>query len=649
MQLHVEHICRKITIMKTLLTLLTIISAQIVFAQTQPLFLIVEKGRVGYMNAKGETVITPTYWNGNDFSEGLAAVRKNGYYGFVNEKGDFVIKPEYELATSFLNGLAAVYKNGKVIFIDKNGKRAIPEVYKSMSLIDSGSHKAIVRTYNRRQGIIDLVTKQLLVDTVFGSITPYECGVAIVEEYDADPENYGHSKVGVIDISGKFIVPFGQYKEIHPFRDNYAVVKIKEHRKRDDGTDGVIDAKGNLLFKRPYKNGGYLEAGYNEGVATVNLCRKSKDKSGYDLDYQGFIDLHGNVVLNDTNYMRAGPFSDGRAFMKVSDDKFVIIDRNFKQVGKDTLEEILTNSFSDGLAIVKVPEGYAIIDTAGNFRSRYRYYDIHYVGIVDGYFFFGAEKGENKKLYGIADVDGNVLCKPMMVGFDKNGFENGLLRANIDGGMAYINKNGRIVWKQFKDTSTALKYFNIDYMNRGYFYAYESRGEPGTGHSGGWAVSSNTPRKIMEQAFPVNQLTITIDTIRVDTFATAYYGYPLYVSNTTADTVRFNAQDSRLYLKLQAKYGNMDWNDIEYLPSSWCGNSYHTIGLEPGAYWHFAIPNYQGEIKAKIRAELKYIDKQDPKKNKIIYSNEINGSVNPAQFWWKSRYNPDGIMDPYFE
>jgi hypothetical protein len=635
--------------MKLLLTLLTIISAQVVLAQTQPLFLIVEKGRVGYINAKGETIISPTYWNGNDFSEGLAAVRQNGYYGFINGKGDFVIKPEYELATSFLNGLAAVYKNGKVIFIDKEGKRAIPEVYKSMSLIDSGNHKAIVRTYNRREGIIDLVTRQLLVDTVFGSIDPYKCGVAIVQEYNADGKSYDHLRVGVIDASGKFIVPFGMYKEIHPFRGNYAVVKIREHRKRDDGTDGVIDAKGNLLFKRPYKNGYCLEENYNEGVAAVNLYWKSKDKSAFGLDYQGFIDLHGNVVLNDTNYITAGAFRNGRAFMKISDDKFVIIDRNFKQVGKDSYEEVLTKTFSNGLAIVKTPEGYAIIDTAGNFRSRYRYYDIHYVGIVDGYFFFGAEKGEDKTLYGIADVDGNVICKPLMVSFDKNGFKNGLLRASIDGGMAYINKSGRIVWRQFKDTSTGLKYLNIDYMNRGYFYAYESRGEPGTGHSGGWAVSSNTPQKITEQAFPGNQLAITIDTTRIDTFATAYYGYTLFVSNTTADTVQFNAQDSRLYIKLQAQYGGSEWRDIEYLPGSWCGNSYHTIGLEPGAYWHFAIPNYQGEVNAKIRAELKYINKQDPKKDKIIYSNEINGSVNPAQFWWKPRYTSDGIMDPYFE
>ena len=33
----------------------------------------------------------------------------------------------------------------------------------------------------------------------------------------------------------------------------------------------------------------------------------------------------------------------------------------------------------------------------------------------------------------------------------------------------------------------------------------------------------------------------------------------------------------------------------------------------------------------------------------VIYSNEIEGSVNPGQFWNKKRYHPNGIMDPYFE
>src|ERR1044072_6043595 len=239
----------------------------------------------------------------------------------------------------------------------------------------------------------------------------------------------------------------------------------------------------------------------------------------------------------------------------------------------------------------------------------------------------------------MADVNGNEMCKPVMAVYDHAGFENGLITASIDGRMAYINKKGNIVWHQRKDTSLNLQYLNIDYMNRGYFYAYSSIGDPHTGHGGGWAMSSNTPQKITGSVSPSVQPEVTIDTTVIDTFAAKYYGYTLLVSNATRDTIQFDAQDSRLYLKLQAQDSQGEWRDIEYLPSSWCGNSYHTIDLEPGACWRFTIPNYQGEIKTSIRAELKYIDRYDRKKDKIIYSNIINGSVNPAQFWNKQRYS----------
>ena len=101
-------------------------------------------------------------------------------------------------------------------------------------------------------------------------------------------------------------------------------------------------------------------------------------------------------------------------------------------------------------------------------------------------------------------------------------------------------------------------------------------------------------------------------------------------------------------MKLQAQNETGEWKDIEYLPSSWCGNSYHKIDLEPNAYWSFVIPEYRGAFQTKIRAELKYLDKAN-KQEKIIYSNAVDATVNPGQFWNKRTYHPSGIMDPYFE
>jgi hypothetical protein len=57
------------------------------------------------------------------------------------------------------------------------------------------------------------------------------------------------------------------------------------------------------------------------------------------------------------------------------------------------------------------------------------------------------------------------------------------------------------------------------------------------------------------------------------------------------------------------------WRDIEYLPGSSCGKSYHTLYLASGEYWEFV--------------------------------NEIEGSVNGGQFWRRLDYYSVGSMNPY--
>jgi hypothetical protein len=52
-------------------------------------------------------------------------------------------------------------------------------------------------------------------------------------------------------------------------------------------------------------------------------------------------------------------------------------------------------------------------------------------------------------------------------------------------------------------------------------------------------------------------------------------------------------------------------------------------------------------MKTKLRAQLYYKKTIDQEKEDLIYSNEIDGSINPGQFWNKRTYYPGGIMDPY--
>jgi len=123
----------------------------------------------------------------------------------------------------------------------------------------------------------------------------------------------------------------------------------------------------------------------------------------------------------------------------------------------------------------------------------------------------------------------------------------------------------------------------------------------------------------------------------------------MVVANTTSDTMFFNAQDGDIAMNLQALNSRGQWADIEYVPNSWCGNSYHTVFLAPNELWDYSIPAFQGAIKTRIRTRLKYKKSFNQEVPDILYSNEIIGYVNPGQFWNKRHYTPAGIMDPYSE
>lgn len=195
--------------------------------------------------------------------------------------------------------------------------------------------------------------------------------------------------------------------------------------------------------------------------------------------------------------------------------------------------------------------------------------------------------------------------------------------------------------------SDSTIYLNINFMNRGYCYAYSTQPKTQDPEFNGWADSDNIPVKITDPQIRKGVLQIIADTSKHVPYAGKFKGFRLSVCNTTGDTVMFKAQDSRLYLKLQAKNKKGEWADIEYLPSSTCGNSYHKLKLESGSQWNFVIPDYRGSFQTRIRARLAVTDNTDPAKENIIYSNEFNGSVNPGQFTDKKEYDQNGLMDPY--
>lgn len=657
--------------MKNFITLLFTITFSICKGQTdnKHLFQIFENGKTGFINATGQVIIKPTFFTAGEFSEGLACARINGIYGYIDNTGIFIIQPQFDYATPFKEGIAVVYKEGQPFFINKQGQKPFEINFPAVSHFENG--RAKVQTETKKIGFINSYGK-LFIDTAFTKINSFINGFAIVEGLNHN--QYENSEkgiepiyeVGVIDTLGKFIIPYGKYQEIEDIENGYFRVEIPaETWDTIDGSSkqtAFIDNNGKIILARGHKNNSWINGGIHCGLAKINLYKHwqlENEGTSYSSEksYEGFINLNGEIVINDTSYEYVKDFSDNRAFVQLKDSRdYLIIDKKGNVISKDTFPSIIGEGFKDGLAFVEKDGKYGMIDTNANFLIKPHFEGIDEIGIINDYFFF-SERNEDKnsdfdKIYGVAKKDGSILLKPIMQEFNRKGFQNGLLTCMVNGKLTYINEEGKIIWQATDNKIKKLINLNIDFMNRGYFYAYSQPNKKT--HSEGWAVSRNTPQKISKKDMLLNNtLSVIVHPEIIDTIFNDYNGIKVIISNTLKNKINFNAQDSRLYMKVQALNSKGEWKDIEYLPSSWCGNSYHTLTLKSKYFWTFLTPVYEGDFKTKLRIKLKYIDPKDKsekqweKKEITIYSNEYDGSINPGQYWRKQEYFPGGIMDPY--
>lgn len=630
----------------------------------------------GYIDKTGKTIIEPQFIAAGEFSEGLAAVRLNGTYGYIDSSGNFLIKSQYDFALPFQSGLAEVFIDGKPFFIDRKGNIIFQHNFKEISSFGNCSYATAI-TQTNKYGIINL-KGDLIVDTIFKRINSFIDGLAVVYglnhmPYPSDSTQVEKYEVGVIDTTGKWIVPFGRYKEIGDFKNGYSKVELfepAEKRKRWPDHSALIDSKGNKRFVIPARKYelDYGKEGFYNDVAIVRIYSVDIDTVkvwSSSIEYRGAINPDGIILFSDTSWREITPFAFNRAFAKDGTDKWKMINKSGKQIGDSTFDKILydkyddnpENIFTNGIAWVKLSNGWVEIDTTGKILSQPKVfegiYDSHLSRVGNIIFLeedISVQNPHYSYRYGFCNSETNSTVNPFYHVIDKNGFNNELIYAMKDGRMYYINSNGQVIWQGTESNTTRLTNLNIDFMNRGYFYAYS---KPHKDDIGGFGSSDNFPKRISKSNnFQPDTLSVVVHPELKDTIFGSYNAITVYVANTTSDDICFNAQDSRLYMKVQALNTKGEWKDIEYLPSSWCGNSYHTLTLESKYFWTLLTPVYEGEFKTKFRIELKYIapkDKPDRrgKKEITIYSNEYEGSINPGQYWHKREYYPRGIMDPY--
>lgn len=649
--------------MKSLKSFLLLWAVSLFLGVSQTTLLPIKENHLwGYINTSGEVVISPKFQVVSQFSEGLAAVRLNGTYGYIDQTGEFVIEPQYDVAYSFMSGRAIVFINGVPFLIDKSGKIQFQHNYQKIIQV-TDYDIFLVFTHSQKYGIINALG-ELILDTAFSEIGPFSEGLAVVEGLHHRP--YGNNKrgyeIGVINPQGEFVIPFREFSDISTFQDGYASVRL---RRKKDYITGVIDKAGNGICFEPEKGWEfeYEEEPFSEGVAIVTLMPSEADtmKSWLEkekISAKGVVNLKGELLFSNDQWKQMSSFQEGRSFVQTKERKWFLIDKKGEVLNEKPYKSLMherfyrssPSLFQDGLAIVKLEgEDWCVIDTNGNVVVPSIDYNIGYSSKArrGDWLIFSKDMDEDEDSYnylsGYWNLKNGSWEKPFYQELQPVNDE--MVFYVKDDKMGYFNESGEVIWEE-RQGKKELKSFNIDFMNRGYFYAFSTR-EGKYANIGGWGVSSNTFRTVKESLkFPPQQLSLIVKDQEIVPFYNEYQGMKLYVANMAEDTMVFDAQDSRLYMKIQAQDQEGNWKDIEYLPSSWCGNSYHYLYLPKDHYWEFTIPVYEGEYTTRLRAELRYKTGIE-EDSRIIYSNEFEGSVNPGQFWRKSGYSPSGIMDPY--
>ncbi|MBN1924839.1 MAG: WG repeat-containing protein [Prolixibacteraceae bacterium] len=273
------------------------------------LYPIIVNEKFGYIDTKGEIVISPIYEKDLDneyelfFVNGLTPASTDGEkYGFINKEGEFEISPIYDWVYSFSKeGLALAENGDSWYFINKEGN---PEV-------------------------------------MLNQYDDFSCyfwdGMAWVEDDDGDE--------GFIDTDGKLAIPCIYYN-VHRFSEGLAWVKMDE-----DDDYMAIDKEGKAVTQAIFES----TQPFSEGLAAVRVG-----------DYWGFVDTKGKYTISP-QYDWCGSFYEGLAIAVLNDKEGFI---NQKGEWVVMAQYDYCHEYSSGFAAVRLNDKWGFIDKNGEWAVQ---------------------------------------------------------------------------------------------------------------------------------------------------------------------------------------------------------------------------------------------------------------------------------------
>lgn len=205
--------------------------------------------RISIINKKGEQVFVLNPHNGKEivactpnFSDGLLSVKdEDGKWGYVNKKGEMVITPKYDSYSPFSDGLALVSKsekdgNSSVLVIDKNAEVKMELKLKKFELQSPFKNGlAVVEDKDKdRIGFIDLK----------GEFKKVPKKVRRINDYDNNVFTY-------TDENGKWGVMGLDENNTEYIRAKYSNIQIISSDKflvKDDKEYVILNKEGNKIL-----------------------------------------------------------------------------------------------------------------------------------------------------------------------------------------------------------------------------------------------------------------------------------------------------------------------------------------------------------------------------------------------------------------
>jgi predicted DNA-binding WGR domain protein len=298
---------------------------------------------------------------------------------------------------------------------------------------------------------------------------------------------YVDGKEGYFDKSGNWVIP-PTYDSASEFYEGLASVSI-------NGIYGYVNTSGQMALV-PFERA----SDFQEELAAV------KDKY---VGKWGYINHHGEFVIQ-TQFDEADSFSGGLALVKIG-NKYGFIDKSGSWVIKPTFDS--GHAFYDGLAIVRVKGKWGCVNQVGKFVIEPQFDRF-------GYFNEGLAVVESNDKSGYINKTGKFVIKPTFSSMPGE-FKEGLatVKANDKWKFGSIDKTGKqVIPPQFDgqyyfEDGLAGVLFNGHYgfINKLGQFVIEAKFEDGAGgfsdglasakYNGKWGYINKTGQFVIEPKF----------------------------------------------------------------------------------------------------------------------------------------------------